>query len=307
MPYKNLYETGLAMTTTSRQSRYRLANRILDFAREARFQPGHHLREQQLGEMLGVSRTPVRAALNLLADRGIVESRRNQGFFLKARAEELHFLDVEVPATADQDLYSRIVEDRLSGNLPETFTQTEIARRYDADRVLLQKTLTNLVNDGLLARNSGRGWTFQPTLDSRIAQRNSYDFRSTIEPAGILLDTFRVDTAALEKSRLQHLYLESHPDIGSVNSRQLFETDAQFHEMIAEFSGNVFFLQAIQQQNRLRRLLEFGGYTNRRRVKDWCREHLKILDAIGTGDRQTAARLMGQHLRAAFNATRAYK
>lgn len=295
------------MATTSPQSRHRLANRILDFVREARFLPGHHLREQQLSEMMGVSRTPVRAALNLLAEKGIVESRKNQGFFLKATAEELHFLDVEVPATADQDLYSRIVEDRLSNALPETFTQTDIARRYDIDRMLLQKTLTHLVNDGLLARNSGRGWTFQPTLDTQIARHNSYDFRSTIEPAGLLLDTFRADNAALEKSRLQHLYVESHPDISSINPRQLFETDAQFHEMIAEFSGNVFFLQAIQQQNRLRRLLEFGGYTNRRRVREWCREHLKILAAIEAGDSKMAAELMKQHLATAFNVTKTHK
>ncbi len=289
------------MASAPRQGRYRLANQILDLARDARFEPGHHLREQQLGDLIGVSRTPVRSALLLLAERGIVEARRNQGFFLKALPEELLRVDLEVPATADQDLYSRIVEDRLSGALPETFTQSEIVRRFDVDRILLQRTLTHLVNDGLLARNSGRGWTFLPTLDTQVALRNSYDFRSTIEPAGLLLNTFRHDPAALERSRLQHLYLEAHPDITSINPRQLFETDAQFHEMIAEFSGNIFFLQAVQQQNRLRRLLEFGGYTNRRRVKDWCREHVAILDAISSGQRERAAQLMAKHLQAALS------
>ncbi|MFK0166868.1 FCD domain-containing protein [Rhizobium sp. NPDC090279] len=294
------------MASVPRQGRYRLANQILDLARNARFEPGHHLREQQLGDLIGVSRTPVRSALLLLAERGIVEARRNQGFFLKVLPEELLRVGVEVPATADQDLYSRIVEDRLSGALSETFTQSEIARRFDVDRVLLQRTLTHLVNDGLLARNSGRGWTFLPTLDSQVALRNSYDFRATIEPAGLLLSTFRPDPTSLERSRLQHLYLEAHPDIASVNPRQLFDTDAQFHEMIAEFSGNIFFLQSIQQQNRLRRLLEFGGYTNRRRVKDWCREHVAILDAIASGQRKHAAELMAEHLQAAFSAAPQY-
>lgn len=291
----------------SRPNRYRLANQILDFIRDARFGPGHHLREQHISELLGVSRTPARAALSLLEERGILESRKNQGFFLKAGPQELHAIDMEVPATAEQDLYTKIVDERLSGKLGETFTQSEIARRYDVDRVLLQKTLAQLVNDGLLSRNSGRGWTFQPAIDSQIALRNSYDFRKTIEPAGILLDTFQFDSAALEKARRQHLFLETHPNIAAVNPTLLFETDAQFHEMIAEFSGNNFFLQAIQQQNRLRRLLEFGGYANRRRVKDWCREHLKILDAIGSGDRVTAAQLMAEHLQAAFSASPSYK
>jgi DNA-binding GntR family transcriptional regulator len=295
------------MASNPRQGRYRLANQILDLARDARFEPGHHLREQQLGDLIGVSRTPVRSALLLLAERGIVEARKNQGFFLKVLPEELLRVEVEVPTTADQDLYSRIVEDRLSGALPETFTQSEIARRFDVDRILLQKTLTHLVNDGLLARNNGRGWTFLPTLDTQVALRNSYDFRATIEPAGLLLSTFRHDPAALERSRLQHLYLEAHPDITLVNPRQLFDTDAQFHEMIAEFSGNIFFLQSVQQQNRLRRLLEFGGYTNRRRVKDWCREHVAILDAIASGQHERAAQLMTLHLQAALSFAPQYR
>lgn len=291
----------------SRANRYRLANQILDFIRDARFGPGHHLREQQVSELLGVSRTPARAALSLLEERGVLESRKNQGFFLKAGLQELHALDMEVPTTAEQDLYSKIVHERLSGKLPQTFTQSEISRRYDVDRLLLQKTLAQLVNDGLLARNSGRGWTFQPTIDSQTALRNSYDFRRTIEPAGILLSTFQSDSAVLEKSRRQHHFLETHPDIGTVNPTLLFETDAQFHEMIAEFSGNNFFLQGVQQQNRLRRLLEFGGYANRRRVKDWCREHLKILDAIASGDQTGAAELMTEHLEAAYRASPRYR
>jgi DNA-binding GntR family transcriptional regulator len=298
---------GPLVASIPRQGRYRLANQILDLAREARFEPGHHMREQQLGDMIGVSRTPVRSALVLLAERGIVEARKNQGFFLKALPEELRRVEVEVPATADQDLYSRIVEERLSGALPETFTQSDIARRFDVDRILLQRTLAHLVNDGLLARNSGRGWTFLPTLGTQVALRNSYDFRKTIEPAGLLLSTFRHDPAALERSRLQHLYLEAHPDITAVNPRQLFETDAQFHEMIAEFSGNIFFLQAIQQQNRLRRLLEFGGYSNRRRVRDWCREHVGIIDTISSGQLERAAELMAEHLQMALTAAPQYQ
>jgi DNA-binding GntR family transcriptional regulator len=295
-----------AVTTNAQQGRHRLANQILDLIRDAKFEIGHHLREQQLGDMLGVSRTPVRAALNLLAERGIVEARKNQGFFLKAQQVSLHRTELEVPATADQDLYARIVEDRLSSTLGDSITQAELTRRYNIDRTLLQRTLTHLVNDGLLMRNRGRGWTFRPTLDSQVALRDSYDYRSTLEPAGLLLSSFQFDAGLLERSRLEHLYLEGHPDITSVDPRQLFETDAQFHEMIAAFSGNIFFLQAIQQQNRLRRLLEFGGYSNRRRVRDWCREHLDIMDAIVRGDRAQASSLMLRHLRAARGAARHY-
>lgn len=301
-------DTKLASTaaTNARQARHRLANQILDLVRDAKFEIGHHLREQQLADMLGVSRTPVRAALLLLAERGIVEARKNQGFFLRAQHGTLHRTGVEVPTTADQDLYARIVEDRLSGILEDSLTQADFARRYKIDRTLLQRTLTHLVNDGLISRNSGRGWTFSPTLDSQVALRDSYDFRTTLEPAGLLLASFQFDAGLLARSRLEHLYLEGHPDIASVDSRQLFDTDAQFHEMIATFSGNIFFLQSIQQQNRLRRLLEFGGYSNRHRVRDWCREHLEIIDAVFAGNKVEASKLMMRHLDSARGAARNY-
>ena len=287
------------------QKRYLLASQILDIIREGRFGPGHHLREQHLADLLCLSRSPIRTALALLAERGIIEARPNQGYFLIADGSTLQNLDISIPSTPEQNLYSRIVQDRLNGDLPESFTQSSISRRYDVDRALLQRTLLRLVDDGLLKRNQGRGWSFLPTLDTRVALQNSYEFRRMFEPDSILGEHFRIDATLLEQCRLQHIYLESHPDISQVGAVQIFETDAQFHEMIAGFTRNTFIIQTIQQHNRLRRLLEFGGYVNRRRVRDWCREHLRIMEALSTGRRQDAATMMAEHLDRAYEAAKA--
>ena len=114
------------------------------------------------------------------------------------------------------------------------------------------------------------------------------------------MPTFKPDLAAIERMRLQHLYLVSHPDIASVSSTQLFETDATFHEMCAEFCGNAFFAQAVQYQNRLRRLLEFGSYFDGRRVREWCREHLAIIEAVAADNLTEASIRMRAHLEQAF-------
>ncbi|MGY9046509.1 MAG: GntR family transcriptional regulator [Rhodobacterales bacterium] len=291
------------MPKAARQTHFLLANRILDLSRDARFEPGHHLREQLLADLLGVSRTPVRAALTLLSERGIVESRRNQGFFLRLRPDELSRLELDVPQSADQNLYAQIVQDRLSGALTDELTQVDLLRRYDVDRTVLQRTLSALVNDGLLAKGQGRSWEFMATLDNDTARDASFDFRRTIEPAGLLLTTFSADQGALDRLRLQHLHFESHPDIESLSSKQLFELDATVHETIAGFSRNAFFLHAVQHQNRLRRLLEFVTNANRRRVKEWLKEHLQIIEAINRNQRDTAARLLHDHLQNANAAT----
>jgi DNA-binding GntR family transcriptional regulator len=288
------------MARSTQQTRFRLANQILDVIREARMEPGHHLREQPLADFIGVSRTPIRSALDLLAERGIVETRKNQGFFLRQAFDTLHRIEIEVPSTVEEELYAKLVRERLENRIPNFVTQAGVVRRYDVDRVAVTRTLSRLAEDGLIVRNHGHRWTFAPTLDSLISLRASYEFRLTLEPAGFLLPTFRPDHAAIDRMRLQHLYLASHPNIASVNSMQLFETDAAFHEMCAEASGNAFFAQAIQSQNRLRRLLEFGSYFDSRRVREWCREHLGIIDAITSGNFTLASTRMRTHLEQAL-------
>ncbi len=284
------------MASRSLQRRYQLAKQILDVIREARFEPGHHLREQALGDLLQVSRTPVRGALQLLEAQGVVEGRPNQGYFLIADLQVLSRINLDPPATAEQKLYSSIVEDRLAGRLPQSIRQSELAQRYLAEPPVLKATLARLVEDGLLQPNPGRGWSFLPTLDTETGLRASYQFRRVVEPAALLFADFRADPAGIERLRLQHHYLEAHPSIETVDPRQIFETDSQLHEMLAEWSGNPFFVQSVQQQNRMRRLLEFSGYVDRRRVREWVREHLAILDAVARGDRPAAARIMAEHL-----------
>jgi DNA-binding GntR family transcriptional regulator len=276
--------------------RYRLASQILDLVCKDRFESGYHLREQQLSQALGVSRTPVRAALDLLAEIGVVEARRNQGFVLTASYSALEDIRLEPPPTPNQDLYDRIIGDRLAGAIPNFLAQSDIARRYGADRLVVEHTLLQLADHGIIVRNKGRGWSFQPTLDSHGALRASYEFRLVIEPAGFLFGSFQPDRSRLEQARRRHEALVVQAELTEATASQIFAADADFHEMMAAFSGNAFLLQAVEQQNRLRRVLEFGGYFNRRRIRDWCQEHLAIIDAVTDNAREKAGQLMRVHL-----------
>jgi len=49
--------------------------------------------------------------------------------------------------------------------------------------------------------------------------------------------------------------------------------------------------------------LEFGSYANSRRVQDWCREHVAIIEAIAAGDLTQASAKMRLHLEHAFATT----
>jgi len=295
-------QAGEKAPRLSGQSRFHLANQILNLIRETKLEPGHHLREQQLADRFGVSRTPVRAALELLEQRAIVEARQNQGFFLRKPFDALQHAEMGVPSTNDERLYQRLIRDRLENAVPNSMTQSEIARRYNVDRISLMRTLSRLSEDGLIARNKGHGWTFLPALDTLVSRRASFEFRLTLEPACFLLPSFKAEPAVLERIRLQHLHIIAQSGGAAFSNTELFEADAAFHEMCAVFCNNSFFLQAIQHQNRLRRLLEYSSYANTSRVEAWCGEHLAIIGAIEKNDLHQASAAMRAHLETALAA-----
>ncbi len=49
--------------------------------------PGEQIRQQEMAEELGVSRVPLREALNVLADQGLLIHRPNSGYFVAKRAQ----------------------------------------------------------------------------------------------------------------------------------------------------------------------------------------------------------------------------
>ncbi|MCO4318499.1 GntR family transcriptional regulator [Phyllobacterium sp. 21LDTY02-6] len=73
-----------AVATISRQSLHgEIVTRLRDMIIEGDLQPGERIYENQLGEELGVSRTPLREALKFLASEGLVELVPSRGAVVK--------------------------------------------------------------------------------------------------------------------------------------------------------------------------------------------------------------------------------
>jgi DNA-binding GntR family transcriptional regulator len=72
------------VATISRQSLHgEIVTRLRDMIIEGELQPGERIYENQLGEELGVSRTPLREALKFLASEGLVELVPSRGAVVK--------------------------------------------------------------------------------------------------------------------------------------------------------------------------------------------------------------------------------
>jgi DNA-binding GntR family transcriptional regulator len=274
-----------------------LASRqILDLAIAGKFAAGEHLTELALTARLGVSRTPVRAALQFLHGRGLLEHAPRRGYTLAGSRDGLLRIQRELPQDEASTLYYQLLRDRTAGKLPAAVTERELEQTYGARATVVREVLVRMLQHGILRGRRRQRWEFAETLDSADSERESYRFRLVIECAALTQTGFRVDPERFAACRQRQQMLIAHATRRSW--LEFFEANAEVHELLAEASGNRFILKAVQEQNRLRRIGDLSDYplVNVEPLRESCREHLAILDAVERGKLAEAAQLMREHL-----------
>ena len=273
-----------------------LAQRILDVARLRGFAPGTHLPEQQIASLCNVSRTPVRAALRLLTEQGVVQWEAATGYRLVADLTAQVAVAAELPVTAEDELAEAILRDRSARRLDQIVTVAGLMRRYDAERKTVLKALQRLTEENLVDRAPGQSWLFRRAPDDPETQGESYEFRLLLEPAAILAPGFRLDGARAALLRQGMETLAALPD-AAFDTREFQRLDIEFHDMIADGSANRFVADVLSDHLRLRRLPGTYAGVNVFRLKQSLREHLTILDHLENRQYEVAADLLRVHLR----------
>ncbi|WP_426245038.1 GntR family transcriptional regulator [Nocardioides sp. LHG3406-4] len=266
-----------------------VAGRIGELIRDGRLGHGDRLVERRLAEDLGVSRSPVRGALQLLRDEGIAGPGA-VGLVVIRTPESM-------PADPDDpvELYERLARDRLSGELAERVTEAALLRRYGCGRAALRDALRRVASEGWIERLPGYGWRFLPTLTTLRGYEESYRFRLAIEPAALLEPGFLADRPALEARRGEQQALLDG-GVHTVSDRELFDLNSRLHETIIGCSHNEFFIDGLTRVDRLRRLIEYRQRLDPERALVRCREHISLVDAILAGRLVDASELMREHL-----------
>jgi len=267
-----------------------LARRILQLLKDENAPPGRHLVEQDLCRTFGVSRTPIRGALKLLASEGVVSPRPGRGYVL-AKIPALPAQ--EESEEEDQRLFEALARARGAGKLAETFTQQEIVRRFHAKLATVMEVLRKLRELGVIERKSGHGWAFAG--DSARVLNESYAFRRALEPQILLLPGFKLDRGCAERARSQHQKLRKKAWRAG-DGVSFHAVNADFHEQLARCSGSRIMLQAIQNQNQLRDFLIGHWDYPIEQVHSAIEDHLEILAALESGYADKAAALMLHHL-----------
>jgi DNA-binding GntR family transcriptional regulator len=270
-----------------------LARRILQFLTECRAAPGHHLVELDLCRHFGVSRTPIRGALKLLAADGVLGARAGRGYVLARLPAATAVSETVADDEEDALLFEALARARSEDRIPESFTQQEIVRRFSARLGSVMRVLRQLAELGVVERKPGNGWAF--VADPARTLSESYAFRRALEPQMLLQPGFRLDRAWAEKARIQHQKLRKKPWRAG-DGVSFHVVNADFHTELARGSGNRAMLRAVERQNQLRQFLIGQWDYPMEQAHSAIDDHLEILAALEAGYSDKAAALMLHHL-----------
>jgi DNA-binding GntR family transcriptional regulator len=207
-------------------------------------------------------------------------------------------LDVrQLPGRSDSDeaVYMGIADDRLDGILDTDIRESEMMQRYDVTRLQLQRVLNRMAREGIVERKPGRGWVFQPLMNTPEAYLESYRFRMIIEPAALVEPGYAIDPVELEKCYREQSELLAG-GIEKWSRSELFKPGVHLHETIVAGAKNRLLLDALRKVNQLRRLVEYRAKLNGERMRQQCEEHLVLIDLLRRGERVEASHYLRQHL-----------
>lgn len=266
---------------------------------------GSHLPAQMLADRLRVSRQPINDALSLLHEKGMLTRERNKGYFVAQDVTNLLSEVVDELGLETSDLittiYFRIADDRLRGELPDTFSEQLIKKKYGLTTTQLSAVLGRIAQEGWAERKPGYGWTFSTMLTTPDSLLQSYRLRLALEPAALLEPGYKLAPEILERCRLAEHHL-LNGGIETDTADQLHNRGVRYHESLIEASGNIFFIDTIKRVNRVRRLLSYRSMQDRKRYKEHCKQHLHVLDLLEQERNEEASEMLRQHLLHTLNA-----
>lgn len=275
-----------------------LRTRIVDVLRQDGAVDGSRVVERALAQRLGVSRTPVRSALALLAQDGVLrrDGAGRPGYVL-AREPVPAGVSAEPTTYGSRldDAYLDIATDRLDGKLQDRVTERALMRRYGLSATEVTEVCRRISEEGWGEPAPGYGWHFRDVLTSPESYVHSHRFRALVEPAALVEPGYRVDIAALTSRRDEQVAL-AEGRVAEVSVPELFDLNSRFHETLVAGCGNPFFLESVGRVNRLRRLLEYRRTLEPQRARVRCAEHVALADLVLDGRLRDASAFLADHL-----------
>jgi len=191
-----------------------------------------------------------------------------------------------------KDIADRIVEAILAQKLMPgaRLGEQALSMLFDCSRTLVREALMQLAARGIVQVSSRRGWfVVQP---SKTEAREAFEARKVIE-TGLIRSAGTMDKTTFKRLK-QHIQQEKtalkQDDVG----RRSFLL-GDFHVCLAECLGNQLLADTLRDFTARTTLIAMLYQSSHDAVKS-CQEHIDIVLALEHGDRETAERLMAEHI-----------
>jgi GntR family transcriptional regulator, gluconate operon transcriptional repressor len=200
---------------------------------------------------------------------------------------------LDAPRSLAEDAADRIREQILSGGFGqgEHLVEAKIAEQLNISRGPVREAFKLLRAEGLLTEEPRRG-TFVVSFDAQDV-RDIYGLRAALEGRAARLLARSREPAALE--RLRELVDDIDGAVAVGDAVAASRADLAFHEGLCELCGNARIHEVFMRYvPTLRALLRLDEQVLRS-LDEISLQHRPFVEAIGSGDEETSARLLAEH------------
>jgi DNA-binding GntR family transcriptional regulator len=277
--------------------------------------PGERVPETAYSERCGVSRTPVREALQFLHKQRVVKLQARLGARVAASsAQAKKLLQTRVFTQADSstsgnggvdpvfvDAARRVREWLANDYSTDVIKDSAIARDLGVSRTTANRALAILARQNLIEPLPRRGWKRVLLGPRQII--DLYDFRLAIEPAALESAWEQIDRKSLEPLLERTKRAATETGILKLKPADMAELDLDLHHAILQSCPNPLLRRAMEEQEALRVISVAPAWRAPVRSAETFKEHAEILEAILAGERAKAVDALRRHLTAARDDT----
>ncbi|MFS8047460.1 GntR family transcriptional regulator [Rhizobium sp. BR 314] len=266
------------------------------------------LSEAALADLVGSSRAPVRQALQLLFDDGLIARFDGRGFIVGAAGTQptrlklgdhlgkLFASDDDRPMFAWQALYEdveRIVVHRsFFGRY--RINENELARHFGVGRGVARDVLLKLETLGITEKDDNFRWSIVPLDSQRI--RDLYEVRAQIEPVALAsaLDGLSKEHVDGMLSRLSQA-LTDYPD---VSASTMYELELDLHQRSLQACPNKEFLNILKRTHCILTLSKHvvGSRIKKPEYEPFLAEHIGVFQMVQKRDKEGLRKAMRDHI-----------
>jgi DNA-binding GntR family transcriptional regulator len=198
---------------------------------------------------------------------------------------------LKAPSLVDLS-YERLRGLILSGALEPgaRVAEQSLSAQLGVSRGTLRMAIRRLADEGLVQERPRQG-AFVRRFDPQEVI-DIYNLRVGIEVTAARL----VVRSGADLRRLREILDAFHRVADRGDLAQAMDLEFRFHEELCALSGNEQLLQVYRAlQGRVRMALSYDNRANED-LRDLPQRHESILEALGSGDERTAARVVGAHI-----------